>query len=174
MKVVIYSTPTCGYCQQAKRYLHEKGVPFSERDVSIDQAAAKEMVDLTGQMGVPVIAIDGEVVIGFDRGRLDTLLSSQKNSTGGATLGASVADALQVAHRYGITAIPGALVGRVSSGSPAQKAGLREGDIIQDFNRQPVSDATTLQSILANTPSGGYVTLIYMRAGQRIATEIRV
>jgi glutaredoxin len=59
MKVKVYSTPTCGYCHQAKKFLAERGVEYSEFDVSCDRAAAEEMVRLTGQMGVPVILVDG-------------------------------------------------------------------------------------------------------------------
>ena len=75
MDVKIYTTPTCGYCHQAKKFLADLGVSFTEHDVSRYRAAAEEMVRLTGQMGVPVIAVDGEVVIGFDRASLEKLLA---------------------------------------------------------------------------------------------------
>lgn len=72
--VVVYSTPTCMYCKMAKEYFTENGVTYTEHDVSTDEAARKEMMDKTGQMGVPVIDVDGEVVIGFDQERLAELL----------------------------------------------------------------------------------------------------
>jgi glutaredoxin-like YruB-family protein len=173
MNVVIFSTPTCGYCHQAKRYLQQKGIPFVEHDVSVDRAAAEEMVRLTNQMGVPVILVDREVIIGFDRPRLDELLASYHPGSGRVSLGASVADAMQLAPRFGLAQVAGALVGAVSPGSPAFNAGLREGDIIQEFNRQPVEDASSLAKIMAGVPGGGYATIVFVRNGQRMAAEAR-
>ena len=73
--VVVYSTPTCPYCKRAKDYLSRKGVPFVEHNVAQHRDAAKEMIKKSGQMGVPVISIDGEVVVGFNQILLDRLLS---------------------------------------------------------------------------------------------------
>jgi glutaredoxin-like YruB-family protein len=75
MNVKIYSTPTCPYCVQAKKYLEEKNVQFEEFDVSKDRDAASEMINKSGQRGVPVIDVNGEIIIGFDRGKLDSLIS---------------------------------------------------------------------------------------------------
>ncbi|MBN1794374.1 MAG: glutathione S-transferase N-terminal domain-containing protein [Candidatus Omnitrophica bacterium] len=72
--VKVYSTPTCPYCVRVKAYLKEKGVAFEDIDVSNNQGAAMEMVKLSGQMGVPVIAVGSEVIVGFDKGRLESLL----------------------------------------------------------------------------------------------------
>ena len=74
MSVIIYSTPTCHYCHRAKEYLKEKGVEFTDIDVSVDTVKAQEMVDKSGQMGVPVLDINGTLVIGFDKGKIDQLL----------------------------------------------------------------------------------------------------
>jgi len=74
-KVVVYSTPTCPYCKRAKDYLSQKGIPFVDRDVAQDRNAAKEMIEKSGQMGVPVITINDEVVVGFNQTLLDQLLS---------------------------------------------------------------------------------------------------
>ncbi len=73
-KVKIYSTSACPYCTTLKEFLKERGVEFEEIDVSQDEKAMKEMVEKTGQMGVPVMEIDGEIVIGFDRGKIIKLL----------------------------------------------------------------------------------------------------
>ncbi len=73
-EVIVYSTPSCPWCQVAKRHLEERGVDFREVDVSSDQQAAMEMIRKTGQQAVPVVEIDGEVVVGFDKGRIDQLL----------------------------------------------------------------------------------------------------
>jgi glutaredoxin 3 len=74
MSVVIYTTPTCGYCKQAKAYFREKGVEYSEIDVAADQDKAKEMVKKSGQMGVPVIEINGKMLVGFDPAAIDEAL----------------------------------------------------------------------------------------------------
>ena len=73
-QVVIYSTPTCPYCKRAKEYLSRKGIPYIERNVAMDRDAAKEMIKKSGQMGVPVILIKDEVIIGFSQTQLDKLL----------------------------------------------------------------------------------------------------
>ena len=74
-KVVIYMTPTCPWCHRAKDYLSRKGVPFTEHNVAEDREAAKEMIDKSKQMGVPVVIVDGEVVVGFNQSKLDGLLA---------------------------------------------------------------------------------------------------
>jgi len=75
MKVTVYSTPTCPYCVMAKNYLKEKNIPYEDIDVSANPAKAREMIQKSGQRGVPVIDIDGNIIIGFDRNRIDQLIS---------------------------------------------------------------------------------------------------
>ena len=74
MQVKVYSTSTCPYCKMAKEYLSSKGVSYEDIDVAADQEKAKEMVNISGQMGVPVVVINGEVIVGFDKGKIDSLL----------------------------------------------------------------------------------------------------
>ena len=69
--IKIYSTPTCPWCKRAKAYLAEKGIEFESVDVSSDEKAQKEMIDKSGQMGVPVLDIDGKIVIGFNKEEID-------------------------------------------------------------------------------------------------------
>ena len=64
-EVIVYSTPTCPWCVRAKDYLRNNGIEFEEKDVSVDVQGAREMVKISGQMGVPVLSIDGNVVVGF-------------------------------------------------------------------------------------------------------------
>ena len=66
-KVKVYSTPTCPYCHAAKEFLKENNIKFEDIDVSRNSDAAKEMIEKSGQMGVPVIEIDGQFIVGFDR-----------------------------------------------------------------------------------------------------------
>ncbi len=72
--IKIYSTPTCPYCKMAKSFLTERGLEYDDVDVSADRQAAEEMVDKTGQMGVPVLDIDGTVIIGFDKDAIEAAL----------------------------------------------------------------------------------------------------
>lgn len=74
LKVYIYSTPTCGFCHQAKEYFKEKGIMFTDYNVANDEVKAQEMIDKTGQTAVPVIDIDGTLVIGFDKEKINELL----------------------------------------------------------------------------------------------------
>lgn len=71
--ILIYTTPTCPYCHAAKNFLRELGVPFKEVDVSADPKAARDLIIKSGQMGVPVLDVDGEIIIGFDR---DSIVSA--------------------------------------------------------------------------------------------------
>lgn len=73
-KVIIFSTPTCSFCNAAKRYFREKNIRFTDVDVSRDQSAARDMMRRTGQMGVPVILINNRPIVGFDRTKIDQLL----------------------------------------------------------------------------------------------------
>ncbi len=69
-KVRIYTTQTCPWCKKVKDFLKEHKVKFTEIDVSSDEKAAKEMIEKSGQMGVPVIDIDGKIIVGFDEEEL--------------------------------------------------------------------------------------------------------
>jgi len=81
-QVTIYTTPTCVYCKASKDFFKENNIQYQEYDVASDQAKRKEMIDRSGQMGVPVIFVgdpsdssgQAEMVIGFDRGKLQELL----------------------------------------------------------------------------------------------------
>lgn len=73
-EVVIYTTPTCGYCKMTKEYFKENSIDYKEIDVASDPKAAEEMIEKTGHVGVPQIFVGEDVVIGFDRPMLDKLL----------------------------------------------------------------------------------------------------
>jgi len=74
-KVTIYSTPTCHYCNEAKNFFAEHGIAYESFDVQSDLKKRKEMVDKSGQMGVPVIFVDKDMVMGFDEDKLKKLLN---------------------------------------------------------------------------------------------------
>lgn len=80
--VIIYTTPTCHFCQMTKEFFKSNGVTYTEHDVAADQTKRQEMVDKSGQMGVPVIFIGEEMIIGFDRKRLSELLGLTESEPG--------------------------------------------------------------------------------------------
>ncbi|MBW3022754.1 glutaredoxin family protein [Candidatus Woesearchaeota archaeon] len=73
-KVTVYSTPTCPYCHKAKDFLKENKIEFEDIDVSKDQNKAQEMIEKSGQMGVPVIEVGDEIIVGFDKEKLKKAL----------------------------------------------------------------------------------------------------
>ena len=73
-KVIIYSTPSCHFCHLAKDYFKENNVAFEDYNVATDMAKRQEMISLSGQMGVPVIKIDGEFVVGFNQPKIASML----------------------------------------------------------------------------------------------------
>lgn len=68
--VKVYSTPTCPFCKMAKKFLGDNSIAYQDLNVAEDKAALEEMINKSGQMGVPVIDIDGEMVLGFDQAKL--------------------------------------------------------------------------------------------------------
>lgn len=83
MKIKIYTTTNCPYCRMAKEYFQKKGIEFEEIDVSIDGDSASQMIEISGQMGVPVIKINGKIIIGFNKPKIEMLINTKherKNS----------------------------------------------------------------------------------------------
>ena len=77
-KIIIYSTPTCPYCNLVKDYLNQRSIEFEEKDVSLDRTAAREMIEKSGEMGVPQIDINGTIIVGFNRDAIDEELGKIK------------------------------------------------------------------------------------------------
>jgi len=142
-------------------------VPFIEKDVAVDRAAGEEMIRKSGQTGVPVITFGDEVIVGFDRPRLEQLLA--KAATGQRPrLGLQVADAATAA-RPGVA---GAYVGRVAPGSPGEKAGLKQGDVINELNSRPVHSAHDLEDALSALPVGSRAVIRVLRGQQTLMVEM--
>ena len=73
-KVIVYSTSGCSYCVRAKQFLQENNIIFENFDISSDQQKTQEMIQKSGQMGVPVLDIDGEIIVGFDKEKIKKVL----------------------------------------------------------------------------------------------------
>ncbi len=76
--ITIYSADWCAFCHAAKDYLDKKGIQYVDKNVETDLASAKEAMDKSGQTGIPVIDIDGTIIIGFDRPKIDAVLAEKK------------------------------------------------------------------------------------------------
>ncbi|MBN1933115.1 MAG: PDZ domain-containing protein [Anaerolineae bacterium] len=170
MSTVIYTTPTCGFCHQAKQYLQQRGAPFVEIDVSQNPQAAMEMVRLSGQQGVPVIAIDGRVVLGFNRPVIDQLLQQRMRVP--PKLGVAVADAQQIAVQKGATFPAGAYVGRVNPGSSAAYAGLHVRDVIVRLAGQLVQTDADVHRIMAGLHNNSVAPVTVWRDGRQIDLNV--
>ena len=127
------------------------------------------MVRLTGQMGVPVVVIDGQSVIGFDQGRIKSLLARGNGNK--PRFGLKVADASRVAHKTG-TAVSGAVIGEVASGSLGEKAGLKPGDVITEINKRRVNNADDVARALTGLRAGVIMTIMFQRGGETRKSEI--
>ena len=73
-KVVIYTTPTCPWCMKVKEFFKKHNVKYTEKNVAVDEKIAQEAIDKSGQIGVPVIDIDGQIIVGFDEPKLKKAL----------------------------------------------------------------------------------------------------
>ncbi len=167
MNVTVYTTATCPYCNQVKGYLSQKGVQFVEKRVDLDHAAANEMIRVSGQRGVPVVVIDEQAVVGFNRPAIDQLLS-QRVRTSGPKLGAAVANA----QKY--TQTPGAYVGRVTPNSPAARAGVQVGDVIVEINRRHIHNADDLTAMLNTARPGQVLKIALQRAGRMVNLDLQL
>ena len=74
MGIIVYSTTTCPYCVMAKDWLKSKNIEFEDVNVGIDQKRAQEMIDKSGQMGVPVLDVNGTIIVGFDKPKIEAAL----------------------------------------------------------------------------------------------------
>jgi len=153
-----------------KEFLSQKGIGFDERDVSRNPSYAQELVKTTGQMGVPVTLINGQVVVGFNRGRLEQLLT-QPQTRQRPSFGASVADASKITAKQGSGITFGAYVGKVRPGSVAERVGLASGDIITELNMKRIANASELEHALSNLNRGSRFSLVFLRGNKTMTAE---
>jgi len=138
--------------------------------VDVDRNALTEMIQKSGQSGVPVIDVDGQVVVGFDQARLEQLISGAH--PGKVSLGAAVADAASFLAKRGQIPLFGAYVGKVSQGSPAHKAGIQPGDIITELNLRPISNAGDVEKALSNLRPGSAAHIVFQRGEKVHQTQV--
>jgi glutaredoxin len=144
-----------------KEFLSNKVIAYEEHDVSRESSAVDEVVRLTGQNGVPVTVVDGQVVVGFDQARLEQLIS-QAGAQGRPKFGAAVADAVKYT-KPEAPALMGAYVGIVRPGSAAEKMGLAAGDIIIQVDTSRISNASEFEQALSSAKANSQLSIIFIR-----------
>lgn len=159
--VTVYTTSTCPWCVRAKEYLKQKNVPFQEKNIEYDRAGAQEVMQRTGQMGVPVITAGDDVIIGFDRPKLDKLAEKYAPPPPPIDPALRPKVGLRVKDATG-----GAEVVAVHPGSPAEQAYIRVGDLIVDLNGRSVRSAADLETAIGSL-------VLSQKAGQSVAVDVR-
>jgi S1-C subfamily serine protease len=127
----------------------------------MDSTAAQEAVKLTGQNGVPVTVIDGQTVVGFNGPRLEQLIA-QAEAAARPKFGAGIANVGKEG-RKGVPIVFGAYVGRIGTGSIAERVGLAIGDVIIQMNKQPISDTTDLEHFMTGIKQGDKLSVVFIR-----------
>jgi S1-C subfamily serine protease len=148
-------------------FLSQKKIDYTKRDVSIDPRAAQKLVNSTGQMGVPVTIIDGQIIVGFDRAKLENALSQNQRPS----FGASIADASKITAKRGGGRILGAYVGRVRPGSTAHRTGLMANDIITEVNMQNVANASDFENAISKLRKGSHFSIVFLRGNKKLSNE---
>jgi len=134
--------------------------------VSQNSSYARELSQNTGQMGVPVTIIDGQTVIGFDRKRLEQIISQARPS-----FGASIADAARISVNTGSALKSGAYIGGVKPGSTAGRAGLAAGDIITGLNQRHIENAGDFEQAVSDLKKGDHLSIVFLRGGKALTAE---
>ena len=176
--VTVYTTPTCPWCDRAKDYLRANNIDYVEKDVATDRTAAIEMVRRTGQQGVPVIATQDEVILGFDQQRLARLVQKHAGPKR-PPLGLRAADAEQYLQRHPDVArnypdgTKGVFVGDIRPGGVAEASGLRHGDVIQAVAGKRVRGLAAMDQMIDTLKAGESVTVRFVRDGADHNTEFQ-
>ena len=145
-----------------KEFLHRRGVPFTERDVSTVPGAAQEAVRLSGQMGVPVTRVGGAVVIGFDPDRLTEALAAAEMPRGSTP---SLGLEIQQGDR-------GPEIRTVAPGGPADQAGLRSGDRLVSLAGIQVDSEQAVAHLVPELLAGQPLPVVVERQGQRLEVAL--
>lgn len=166
--VTVYTTSTCPWCDRVKDYLNKAGVPYEEKRVDSDYDAAMEMIQRSGQQGVPVIAADSDVIVGFDQPRLARIVDRYGKAKR-APLGLLAADSESYFSNHPeIAAVypegtRGIFVGEVKPNSVADRAGIRRGDVVTSVAGKRVKNMATLDQLIDTLEAGQHVSARYVR-----------
>ncbi len=167
-QVTVYSTRTCPWCDRTKEYLKKNNVPFVDKDVSTDRAAAREMVQRSGQQGVPVITTRDDVIVGFDQVRLarivDKFAGPKRPALG--LLGAD-AESYFSSHPEVAAAFPsgtkGVYVGEIRPSSVASKSEIERGDVVVSVAGKKVRNLRDLDHLVGTLKAGDRVSVRVLR-----------
>lgn len=151
--ITVFTTPTCPWCTRTKDFLRTQGAEFTERDVSEDRSAAETIMQLTGQLGVPVTTDGADTVVGFDQPRLQAMALRNRRRS----LGLRIANASS----------GGALIGGVREASPGGKAGLQAGDVVVELSGRAVQSADDLEQIATGWSGAAPTSITVLRDGDR-------
>lgn len=176
--VVVYSTDTCPWCERTKEFLRSHNVPFVDKNVAQDRMAAVEMVRRSGQQGVPVVATDDEVIVGFDQvrlGRIAKQFAAPKRPPFGV-MAANVSDYF-ASHPEAASVAPGVTsgvyVGKVRPGTVAASAGLQSGDVIVGFAGKRVRNLPGLDKLVESVAAGDEVSVTFYRTGSEERRQLQ-
>lgn len=166
--VTVYTTESCPWCVRTKQFLEKSGVPFVEKRVDSDRAAAIEMIRRSGQQGVPVTATEDEVILGFDQQKLQRLVKKYA-APKRPSLGLLAAEAEsylknhpELAEQYP-AGIKGIYIGQIRPDSVAAKAGLKSGDIIVAAAGKRVANIHALDRLIETLNPGESISMRYYR-----------
>ena len=176
--VTVYMTSTCPWCDRVKEYLTKNGVAFEEKDVGRDYEAAMEMIKRSGQQGVPVVATEKEVIVGFDQSRLSRIVD-EFGRPKRPPLGLLAADAQQYFSRHPEIAAKypegakGVFVGDVRPNSVAERSGIRHGDVITSVAGKRVRNMSSLDQLIDTLNAGDKISFKYLRDGEDSAATFQ-
>jgi glutaredoxin-like YruB-family protein len=176
--VTVYTTPTCPWCDRTKEYLSSRNVPYVVKDVASDYDAAVEMVQRSGQQGVPVTIAGNDVIVGFDQVRLARLAERYAGPKRPALglLGANASDYFarhpESAAAFGEAPTSGVYVGQVRPNSVAARAGIRPGDVIQAAANKRVRDMRALDQIIESVKAGDAISVRLLRGGEELTLTL--
>jgi glutaredoxin 3 len=170
MKVDVYSSLTSPECRTLKEFLSRQEIPYQDHDVNVDPLAAQEAVKLTGQNNVPVTVIDGQTVVGFNQPRLEQLIA-QAEAAARPKFGAGIANVGKTG-RKGVPIVFGVYVGRIGTGSIAERVGLAIGDVIIQMNNQQISDTTNMERFMVGIKQGDKLFIVFIRGTEVKTAEV--
>ncbi|UCE97389.1 MAG: PDZ domain-containing protein [Dehalococcoidia bacterium] len=148
-------------------FLSQQKIDYTKRDVSADPCAARELINRTGKMGVPVTIINDQTIVGFDQVKLKKALNQKQK----ISFGVSITDASKITTQQGIGTVFGAYIGSVKPDSTAQRTGLKPHDIITELNMQNIANASDFEIAISKLRQGGRFSIVFLRGNKKFSNE---